>query len=163
MSAGDAAGLAWVLGVGGGLGSIALTAWLVFVIVEGYRRRQQLRATAELQQRLLDRIGSPREFAEFLATDAGGRFLDAITVDRRVVETGILRTLQFGIVALVLGVVLLIMASQTLHSEGAMALAVITTALGAGLLLACAVSHRAARHMGLLTKTNATLDRNVRQ
>jgi hypothetical protein len=163
MSTGEATELAWVLGVGGGLGSIALTAWLVFVIVDGYRRRQQLRAAAELQQRLLDRIGSAREFAEFLATDAGARFLDAISVDRRVVETGILRTLQFGVVALVLGIVLLIMASQTLRSEGATALAVITTALGAGLLLACAVSHRAAKHMGLLTKTNATLDRNVRR
>jgi hypothetical protein len=162
MSAGDAAQLAWVLGVGGGLGSIALTAWLVFVIVDGYRRRQQLRAATELQQRVLDRIGSAKEFAEFLATDAGARFLDAISVDRRIVEAGILRTLQFGIVALVLGIVLLIMASQT-PSAGAAALAVITSALGAGLLLACVVSHRAAKHMGLLTKANATLDRNVRQ
>ena len=58
MGAGEAAGLAWVLGVGGGLGSIALTAWLVFVIVDGYRRRLELRAAAELQQRVVDRIGA---------------------------------------------------------------------------------------------------------
>jgi hypothetical protein len=158
MSPEGAAALAWVLGVGGGLGSIAVSAWLVFVIVDGYRRRLQLRSAAELQARVLDRIGSAREFGEFLATDAGARFLDAITVERRVVQTGILRALQFGIVALVVGVALLMLGSRSLLSQGALALGIIATALGAGLLLASSVSYGAAKHMGLLTQKRATPD-----
>jgi hypothetical protein len=162
MNASDAAGLAWVLGVGGGLGSIAVSAWLVFIIVDGYRRRQQVRSAADLQVRVLEKIGSAREFGEFLATDAGARFLDAIAVDRRVAYAGILRTLQAGVVALVLGGALLVTGARGLNSAGAAALGVVCAALGAGLLLASAFSYLAAKHMGLLTAASTASDRNRR-
>jgi hypothetical protein len=162
MSPADAAGLAWVLGVGGGLASIAVTAWSVFVIVDGFRRRQQLRAATELQARLLDRIGSAQEFAAFLATDAGARFLDAIAVDRRVAHAGILRALQSGIVALILGLALLLLGHRILASTGAAALGTVAAALGVGLLVASAVSYVAARSMGLLTTTTRAGDRILR-
>jgi hypothetical protein len=163
MSPGDASGLAWVLGVGGGLASIVVTAWCVYVIVDGFRRRQQLRAATELQGRLLDRIGSAREFAEFLATDAGARFLDAIAVDRRVAHIGILRTLQSGIVALILGVALFLPSHRILGSTGAAALGTVAAALGVGLLVASAVSYVAAKSMGLLTTTTRADDRTSKQ
>src|SRR5712691_7179845 len=90
MDSENAMALSWILGVVGGLGSIVATCWAIFVIVDGFRRRQQVRLFAELQTRLLDRIGSAREFGEFLETESGARFLDAISVDRHATETGIL-------------------------------------------------------------------------
>lgn len=150
MGSGEAASLAWVLGVGGGLGSIGVTAWLVFVIVDGFRRRQQVRAAADLQQRLLEKIGSAQEFAAFLATDEGGRFLDAIAVDRRVAQMSVLRLLQIGIVAFVIGITLVLGGVLRQSPDGLLALGLVTVALGAGLLVASGLSHVAARRMGLI-------------
>ena len=157
---GDAAGLAWVLGVGGGLGSIAATVWLVFIIVDGFRRRQQLRLAAELQQRLLDTIGSAHEFAAFLATNEGARFLDAIAVDRRVAHLAVLRALQLGVVALVVGLTLLMSSTRGASPEGVAMLGTISFALGAGLLLAAGLSYAAAKRMGLLNTTTVAPDRH---
>ena len=58
-----------------GFSGLILTAWVIYIIVDGIRRRQQLRANAEFQARLVDRIGSAREFGEFLASEPGARFL----------------------------------------------------------------------------------------
>ena len=87
MDSENAMALSWMLGVVGGLGSIVATCWAIFVIVDGFRRRQQVRLSAELHTRLLDRIGSAREFGEFLTTESGARFLDAIAVDRNAAQT----------------------------------------------------------------------------
>src|SRR5258708_16242391 len=92
--------LSLMLGVVGGLGSIVATCWAIFVIVDGFRRRQQVRLSAELHTRLLDRIGSAREFGEFLATESGARFLDAIALYRNPAQTDLLPPLPSGTVCL---------------------------------------------------------------
>src|SRR5256885_988168 len=112
MDSENAMALSWMLGVVGGLGSIVATCWAFFVIVDGFRRRQQVRLSAELHTRLLDRIGSAREFGEFLGTESGARFLDAIAVARNAVQTGILRALQSGTVSLLLGVALFVLGPE---------------------------------------------------
>src|SRR5258708_987419 len=138
MDSENAMALSWILGVVGGLGSIVATCWVIFVIVDGFRRRQQLRLSAEFQTRLLERIGSAREFGEFLGTESGARFLDSISVDRNAAQMGILRTLQAGIVSLVMGSGILVLARGKSYEEGLLIVATISTALGAGLLLASA-------------------------
>jgi hypothetical protein len=154
MDSGNAMALSWMLGVVGGLGSIVATCWAIFVIVDGFRRRQQVRLSAELQTRLLDRIGSAREFGEFLATESGARFLDAIAVDRNVAQTGILRALQSGTVSLLLGGALFVLARGKSYQEGLGIVATISAALGIGLLLASALSYLLSKRMGLLDRTS---------
>src|SRR4030095_9025074 len=39
--------------------------YIVHVIVDGYRRRQQMRVFTEFHSKLLERLGSANEFAEF--------------------------------------------------------------------------------------------------
>jgi hypothetical protein len=155
----DAMALAWILGVVGGLGSIVVTGWIVSVIVDGFRRRQQLRLSAEFQTRLLERIGSAREFGEFLATESGARFLDAISIDRNSVQIGILHTLQSGVVALATGLGLFILARGKSYGEGLLIVATIALALGAGLLLASALSYLLSKRMGLLNRSFQSVDK----
>jgi len=154
MDSENAMALSWMLGVVGGLGSIVGTCWAVFVIVDGFRRRQQVRVSAEFQTRLLDRIGSAREFGEFLATESGARFLDAISVDRNVTPTGILRALQSGTVSLSLGVAMFVLGRGKSYQEGLWIVATICAALGIGLLLASALSYLLSKRLGLLDRTS---------
>jgi len=154
MESENAIALSWTLGVVGGLGSIVATCWAIFVIVDGFRRRQQVRVAAELQARLLDRIGSAREFGEFIATESGARFLDAIAVDRSGPQTGILRTLQSGTVSLLLGVALFVLARGKAYQEGLWIVATICAALGIGLLLASTFSYLLSKRMGLLDRAS---------
>src|SRR6266852_5033121 len=154
MDSENAMALSWILGVVGGLGSIVATCWVIVVIVDGFRRRQQLRLSAELQTRLLDRIGSAREFGEVLATESGARFLDAISVDRNATQTGILRALQSGTVSLVMGAAIFVLARGKSYQEGLWIVATICAALGIGLLLASALSYRLSKRMGLFDRTS---------
>jgi hypothetical protein len=154
MDSENAIALSWILGVVGGLGSIVVTGWMVFVIVDGFRRRQQLRLSAELQTRLLERIGSAREFGEFLGTERGARFLDAISTDRNAAQTGILRVLQSGIVSLVMGLAIFVLARGRPYEEGLLIVATVSAALGAGLLLAAALSYLLSKRMGMFDRAS---------
>jgi hypothetical protein len=57
--------------------------YIVWVIVDGYRRRQQTRVFTEFHSKLLDRIGSAKEFAEFFSSDAGEPIPDGAVEQRR--------------------------------------------------------------------------------
>jgi hypothetical protein len=153
MDPGNATAIAWTLGVVGGLGSIVVTGWVVFIIVDGFRRRQQLRLSAEFQTRLLERIGSAREFGEFLGTESGARFLASISADRNAAQMGILRTLQSGIVSLVMGFAVFILARGKPYEEGFLVVATISGALGVSLLLASAFSYLLSKRMGMFDRT----------
>jgi len=159
MDSDNGMALGWILGVVGGLGSIGVTAWVVFVIVDGFRRRQQLRLSAEFQTRLLERIGSAREFGEFLGTESGARFLESISVDRNATQTGIVRAVQSGIVSLVMGFAIFMLARGKAYEEGLLIVATISAALGVGLLIASAVSYRLSKRMGLFDRGHAMSDK----
>lgn len=140
-----------------------VTGWVVYVIVDGFRRRQQLRLATEFHAKLLDRIGSAKEFGEFLNTSGGAKFLDSLAIER---EGGphirILRALQAGLVLVALGVGLfLLIGSATLTfgvpaeferdaEDGLAVLATITTSIGTGLLLSAAASFGLSKRLGLI-------------
>ena len=79
--------------------------FIVYTIVDGYRRRQQTRTFTEFHTRLLDRIGSAKEFGEFFSSDAGKGFLTALSNSEAAApQLRILRSLQTGLVLLSLGI-----------------------------------------------------------
>jgi hypothetical protein len=88
------------------LGMFALVAFVVYVKYESARRRHQ--QATEFHARILDRMGSAREFGEFLGTDAGSRFLDAISSEGQQPQLRILRSVQLDILLLAIGVGLLV-------------------------------------------------------
>jgi uncharacterized membrane protein len=131
------------------LGFFAMVCFVVYVIVEWRRRREQQRV--ELHSKLLDRIGSAHEFGEFLATEAGERFLSGISSERP--HERIISTVRGGIVFGVLGITLLVAAYVGAlgdEREDLLIVAIILFGLGAGLLLAGGASYAIARRFGVM-------------
>lgn len=143
--------------------------WVIYVVVDGFRRRQQLRLATEFHGKLLDRIGSAKEFGEFLNTTGGAKFLDSLTVEREGggASVRILRAIQAGSVFLVLGIGLFILIGSTdlsfvdvndqfrpdiqANDEAGIAFfATICTSVGVGLLISAAMSYLLSKRLGLL-------------
>ena len=141
-----------VFGMLMGFSGLVLTAWVIFIIVDGIRRRQQVRATAEFQARLLERIGSAREFGEFLATEPGERFLATLRPAESGPEMRLFSSVRSGLVALFVGIAIFVFtAVSAVDPSGAVVLnfvATIAFAVGLGLLLSAAFSVRLASRLG---------------
>jgi hypothetical protein len=112
--------------------TILIIAWL-FVLY----RRSQAYARAEFQKQVLNKFASGREFAEFLESPASKRFLDEL--GSRGPKEQILSSMRTGMVLAVLGLGLLALA---LARRGFLIPGVLALALGAGFLIATAVSYR---------------------
>jgi len=112
--------------------TILIIAWL-FVLY----RRSQAHARAEFQKQVLDKFASGREFAEFLESPASKRFLDEL--GSRGPKEQILSSMRAGVVLAVLGLGLL---GLSLTRRGFLVPGVLALALGAGFLIATAVSYR---------------------
>ena len=132
------------------------TAW---VIVEGFRRRQQLKVQAEFQCKLLDRMGSAQELNALFNSEGGTKLLASFESPRRgwAVHARILRALQSGLVLLSLGIGLFLLLGNrsawidTEAKDGLALFGTIATALGVGLLLSATGAYALSRHMGLLS------------
>src|SRR5215471_16839736 len=86
--------------------------FVVWVLVTGWQRRQHLRVMTDFNNKLLDRMGSVKDFSDFLQTNGGAKFIDRVTAGgtRPEIRWTILRSLQTGLVLLALGVGLIILA-----------------------------------------------------
>lgn len=126
-----------------------MVGWVVYVIVDGFRRRDRLRVFTEFHSKLLDRIGSAHEFGQFLGTEGGARFLDSLSIERGAPQQRVLNAVQTGIVSLALGLAFFMLAGGRRDEEEFMVLATVATSLGVGLLLAAVVSFVLSRYMGL--------------
>ena len=134
-----------------------MTGFIVYTIAEAFRRRSQARMVTEFHTRLLDRIGSAREFGEFFASDAGKRFMDSLSATETVSpQLRILRSVQTGLVMLALGIGLFLLTNERQFSleaaDGLTVTATVTTAIGAGLIASTLMTYMLSRQMGLLTK-----------
>lgn len=112
--------------------TILVIAWLVVLY-----RRSQAQARAQFQKQVLDKFTSGREFAEFLESPASKRFLDEL--GSRGPKEQILSSMRTGIVLAALGFGLL---ALSLAKRGFLIPGVLALALGAGFLIATAVSYR---------------------
>jgi hypothetical protein len=132
-----------------------MVGFIVYVIVEGFRRRSQVKMVTEFHSRLLDRIGSAKEFGDFCASDAGKRFMDSLSAsDNGSPHVRILRSVQTGLVMLALGVGLFILTDQRTFSleamDGLVVTATVTAAIGAGLITSTIFTYLLSWQMGLL-------------
>lgn len=135
------------------LGFFTMVGWIVFVVVDGRRRQERLKVFTEFHTRLLDRIGSAREFGEFLQTTGGTRFLESLSMEKGGPQVRILRSIQIGIVLLALGfgfLILGLMYPLNEGTEGFRILGTLTLSLGIGFLLSSLAAHRVAKSLGLM-------------
>jgi hypothetical protein len=147
-------GLEFIVPMVVSLGFFGLIGWITHVIVDGRRRRERMKVFTAFHEKLIDRLGSAREFGEFLQSDGGRRFLDTLSMERGGPQVGIMRSAHIGVIMLVLSIGLLsLTALQVLPSEGRAFLiivGVIVLSLSIGFLLSAALSWRLARALGVV-------------
>jgi hypothetical protein len=132
----------------------ATMGWIVHVLVDGRRRRERLKVFTEFHSRLIDRMGSANEFAEFLQTSGGQNFLDTLSLERGHPADRIARSVQVGIILTSVGMALFL-ASDRVANEiegGYYVLSTIILSLGIGFVLSAVSSYALARTFGLLHK-----------
>ena len=140
--------------------------FIVYTVVDGYRRRQQTKVFTDFHAKLLDRIGSAKEFSEFFGSDAGQRFLSSMsTSEAGAPQIRILRSLQTGLVLLALGIgFFLLLNERTFSLEGADGLTVMATAataIGVGLVVSTGMSYVLSKRMGLIDRPKRERDASV--
>jgi len=133
------------------VGLFALVAWIVFVIADGRRRREQLKVTSEFHTKILEKMGSTAEFGAFLETDGGRRFMKSLTVEGPSAKTRMLGATQTGIVCTSIGVAMLILGGIFYYlRDGLWVMGGIITACGIGFILSTVASYRLSKTLGLL-------------
>ncbi len=134
-----------------------LTAWIFYVIFSSRRRSERLKATTEFHNRLFDRLGSMKEFGEFMETDGGRQFMNSIAAESPGASgTHIVRNVENGIVLLTIGAgVLLLRWSYRDIDVGFTIIGTILAAWGIGLLLSCVASYSLSKTLGLLNGKGA--------
>src|SRR5918994_1674906 len=79
--------------------------FVIWVVVNGWQRRQQVKVMTDFNSRLFDRLGSAKDFNDLLQSEGGARLIAAMTAERG--STGardrILQATQMGVVFVVLG------------------------------------------------------------
>lgn len=134
-----------------GLGFFSLVAWIIFVFVDGKRRREQLKVTSEFHTKLLEKVGTTADFGAFLETDGGKRFMKSLTVEAPSAKTRMLGSTQSGIVCTAVGVAMLILGGIFYYlRDGLWVMGGIVTACGVGFIVSTVVSYRLSKAFGLL-------------
>jgi len=130
---------------------VAFVAWLV---VNGWHRNQHLKHTAEFNGKLIEPLGSVKDFSEFLQTDGGASLLNSFTIERpsTSVHDRVLRASAIGVVliALSLGLLFLGWYFTFIDHDGFTVVGVIALSLGVGCIVSAGVSYRLARALGVL-------------
>lgn len=137
-------------------------AFIIWVVVNSWQRRQQLKLITEFGGRLLDRLGSAKDFNELLQTDGGAKLIGAMSAAGG--STGardrIMGSTQMGVVFVALGCGVLFLDSRfTFDDEEAFTIiGVLALSLGVGLLLSSGVSCWLARQLGVLETKDSHSD-----
>jgi hypothetical protein len=134
-----------------GTSFFALIGWIVFVFVDGRRRREQLKVMTEFHAKALDKMGSTADFGNFLETDGGKRFLKSLTIEGLGPRERIIRSTERGILCLVIGCAVLILGWGFPDlRDGLTIIGGIIAACGLGNLISCVASYGLSKKLGLL-------------
>jgi len=129
--------------------------WLVYVIVDGSRRRQRIRMFTEFHSKMLDRIGSAKEFGEFFTSEAGTRFLESLASEKGSPQVRILAAMQWGITLVSLGVAIFLLLAYRPYDEDTVDVlefvGTIAIGVGIGTLISSVLSYVLSKRMGLVS------------
>jgi hypothetical protein len=125
-------------------------AWIIFSTI---RRYKIAKLQADLQARLLDKIGNGQELLSYAQTDAGRQLMDSLKVERVAPHGRIIGAIQSGVVLFVFGLGMLGVRSHIPDEHGAegfLILGSLVIALGLGLALSGVASYYLSKSFGLL-------------
>ena len=137
---------------------------LYFLVSAGLNARKSsalIRARAELQTKLLDRLGSGREVVEFCQTEGGKQFVEALSLGTLESQASkgspterILGSVQKGIILTLLGFGFLLLALKFRRDDPGdvfMVIGIVGLSLGIGFLLSAGASYRLSKSLGILS------------
>jgi hypothetical protein len=132
----------------------AVMGFIIWVVVNSWQRHQQLKLMAEFNGRLIERMGSVKDFSEFVQTAGGASLLNSLTIERGPtgVHERILRASAIGVVFITLSLGLLFLGwyFAFVDHDVFTIIGVITLSLGVGCMLSSGVSYRLASALGVL-------------
>ena len=142
--------------------TIGFVAW---TIASHWQRHEQVREMTTFHARVLDRIGSIKDFNDFLQTPGGAQFMNAITGDKgpNGPRERILRAVQTGIVLSSVGSGCLLLSGlfQREASDVFTIAGVILLSLGIGFLFASGAAYGLSKRLGVLQAANLGADPHV--
>ena len=132
--------------------------FVIWTLASTWLRRAHLKAATEFNLRLLDRIGSIKDFNEFLQTEGGANFMASLTtVTARPAgspSSRILLASQVGIVLSALGIGLLSLqaglVTDASDAVGFIIIGVIALSIGIGFVISAGVSFWLAKTLNVL-------------
>jgi hypothetical protein len=132
--------------------------YIVWISVTTMARKQRVKIMVEFHTRLLDKLGTVRDFSDFMQTEAGQRFMKDLTAEPIAAggaKDRILRAAQVAAVLACLGIGMLalrfLLPAATQAAQQVFAtLGVIALSLGVGFAASAATSFRLAGRLGLI-------------
>ncbi|HEY3177188.1 MAG TPA: hypothetical protein VGK94_15660 [Candidatus Polarisedimenticolia bacterium] len=130
--------------------------WVVWTLASATKSRHMVRAMTEFHNRLLDKIGSAKDFSDFLQSEGGERFLKSVSLDKVNPNERILSAIQTGLVLAFLGIGLLFLGWEFEFDQHAFTvMGTVALAVGGGFLVSSIISHRLSKAWGLLNGREA--------
>jgi hypothetical protein len=136
----------------------SMFAFFVWVIFTTFRRYKIARLQADVQSKLLEKIGTGQELLAYAQTDAGRQLLESLQVERvtpHAPYSKIIGALQAGIVLFFFGAALLWLRGHVSVGDvdGFTIFGALSIAVGIGFGLSAAASYYLSRSFGLLDGT----------
>lgn len=133
-------------------GFMLFSAWIVRALLATWRHNKLVKAQADLQSRLLDKLGGGEEIGRYLESVAGRQLLEAPPVERTRPHLRILGSLQAGVILALGGLAFLFLRGQVseVDGEGFLVIGTLGLALGLGFVASGALAFFLSRSWGLL-------------
>ena len=136
--------------------------FVIWTLSNAWQRRLRLKLASEFNTKLLDRVGSVKDFNDFLQTEGGAKFMNSLAVESSLSrpQDSIMRATQIGIVLIMFGIGMLILEwyfsfRYTSDTEVLTVIGVIAGSLGFGFLISAGASYRLAKSLGVLERIDA--------
>jgi hypothetical protein len=124
--------------------------WIVLTVTNNRRRQAIAKTQADMQAKLLDKLGGGQDTAEFLKTEAGQRLLESAGTETADPFRRILGSIQAGLVLTLLGISILFISGRVGDAEkGLTVLGTMSAAVGVGFLISSAISYALSKSWGL--------------
>lgn len=136
--------------------------WFVWIIFTTFRRYKIARLQADVQTKLLEKVGSGQDLLAYAQTDAGKQLLESLKVERVVSQAPygkIIGALQAGIVLFCFGSAMLWLrghvSANVQSTDGFTVLGALAIAVGLGFGFSAAASYFLSRSFGLLNGSHS--------
>ena len=135
-----------------GIAFITAFVWSLKTVVTNRRLDRLARMHHELQEKVLDKLGSSEELVGYLDSEAGRQLLEPPVADRSGPFGRILGSVQTGIVLLAAGAGFLVARTmvEIPNDAGLAFVGVLCVALGIGFLVSAYAAHALSKSYGLL-------------